>query len=34
LLDDVFTTGATISECRKVLMKNGARRVTGVVVAC
>jgi len=33
LVDDVSTTGTTINECRKILLKSGARKVTGVVVA-
>jgi len=33
LLDDIFTTGATINECRKTLLKAGAKKVIGVVVA-
>jgi ComF family protein len=33
LLDDVFTTGATVRECAKVLLKSGARRVDVLTVA-
>jgi ComF family protein len=33
LLDDVFTTGATVRECAKVLLKAGARRVDVLTVA-
>lgn len=33
LIDDVCTTGSTINECAKVLKKNGAERVIGLVVA-
>lgn len=33
LIDDVFTTGATISEAKKILKKAGAKKVVGVVVA-
>jgi len=33
LIDDVITTGATISECANVLLKNGAREVLGIAVA-
>ncbi|MBU3964465.1 hypothetical protein KJ562_01980 [Patescibacteria group bacterium] len=33
LIDDVFTTGATMEECAKVLKQNHAQRVWGAVVA-
>lgn len=33
LVDDVRTTGATMSEAKKVLMSAGAKKVVGVVVA-
>ena len=33
LLDDIITTGATISECAKMLMAAGAKEVYGVAVA-
>lgn len=33
LVDDVFTTGATMSEAKKILMSAGAKKVVGVVVA-
>jgi len=33
LVDDVFTTGATISECARVLKTAGARRVYGLTLA-
>jgi ComF family protein len=33
LLDDVFTTGATVRECAKALLKSGARRVDVLTVA-
>ena len=33
LLDDIITTGATISECAKTLMAAGAREVYGVAIA-
>lgn len=33
LLDDIITTGATISECAKTLMAAGAQEVYGVAVA-
>lgn len=33
LIDDICTTGATLSECAKVLKQNGATRVIALVVA-
>ena len=33
LVDDVWTTGATMSECAKVLRQNGAERIWGLVLA-
>ncbi|MCM8785054.1 MAG: hypothetical protein NC827_01220 [Candidatus Omnitrophica bacterium] len=33
LLDDVYTTGATTQECKKVLLENGAKKVIIVTIA-
>jgi len=33
LMDDVYTTGATLNEAAKILKQNGAREVIGIVVA-
>jgi ComF family protein len=33
IIDDVFTTGATLQECAKTLKHNGAKEVVGLVIA-
>lgn len=33
LIDDVYTTGATLTECAKVLKKSGAKKVSALTVA-
>jgi competence protein ComFC len=33
LVDDVVTTGATLTECAKVLKENGAKKIIGAVIA-
>ena len=33
LIDDIYTTGATLEECAKVLKNSGAKEVCGVVIA-
>lgn len=33
LIDDVCTTGATLNECARVLKENGAKKITGLVIA-
>ena len=32
LIDDIYTTGATMEECGKVLMEKGARKVYGLAL--
>ena len=34
LIDDILTTGATVSECARVLMLSGAESVSAAAVAC
>lgn len=33
IIDDILTTGATLNECAKILKKNGAEKVWGLVLA-
>lgn len=33
LVDDIVTTGATMEECGRVLLKNGARKIIGISIA-
>jgi predicted amidophosphoribosyltransferase len=33
LIDDVFTTGATLNECARILKEHGAEKVTVLTVA-
>jgi competence protein ComFC len=33
LVDDVFTTGATMEEAARVLKETGAKKIVGIVVA-
>jgi predicted amidophosphoribosyltransferase len=33
LIDDVFTTGSTVRECARVLIRNGAKEVAALTVA-
>ena len=33
LIDDVCTTGTTLNECAKILKENGAKKITGLVIA-
>ena len=33
LIDDVYTTGATVNECAKTLMKSGAKKVSALTLA-
>lgn len=33
LVDDIITTGATVSECAATLLEAGAKRITGITVA-
>jgi len=33
VVDDIMTTGATLKEARRVLLKNGAKKILGVVLA-
>jgi predicted amidophosphoribosyltransferase len=33
LVDDVYTSGATVNECSRVLIRDGAREVTVLTLA-
>lgn len=33
LIDDISTTGATLTECARILKESGAKEVTGVIIA-
>ena len=33
LVDDVYTTGATMAECARILMESGAKEIIGIAVA-
>ena len=33
LIDDIFTTGTTVNECSKMLMKAGAKKVDVLTIA-
>ena len=33
LVDDVYTTGATMAECARVLKESGAREIIGIAIA-
>ena len=33
LIDDIFTTGATVNECSRILKENGAKKIIVAVVA-
>ena len=33
LIDDIFTTGATVAECANILKKHGAKRIDVLVLA-
>ncbi len=33
LVDDVYTTGATTQECKKILLENGAKKIIIVTIA-
>jgi predicted amidophosphoribosyltransferase len=33
LIDDVFTSGATMNEAAKVLKENGVKKITALVIA-